>query len=368
MTFIRKPNLLPREVTRARTRSQGPGGELPPPRKPGGLKEKPNEFEEALAVYKDFMKREFMPGYRRWYEDTTSHCSNVTRLALEQGWKKVPKEMFTEFEQDNEPKWWGEGYRERYHEEDIPPRAGLLISTASHRVFDNLPNMEEFGERLSAYLSQRADVAPGGDEVQGKIPEFTPKKPEVFEKELLDMSPGEFFHSKKEEFLSGAGQEIKSAIEVNLGRRMLSTNVVLGEFPTESDYWFESLFSREVFDELGRNASRYLPEQNPEIILGGKATKDEVMFSVHDNGKGIDPKILPHIFERGFTTRKDASMGTGGFGLDCVRSIVEQVFGGKIIVESNGKKFNPKTGIISESDVTKGTRFTITYPNKSHID
>ncbi|MDB6037829.1 MAG: Response regulator receiver sensor signal transduction histidine kinase [Verrucomicrobiales bacterium] len=55
-----------------------------------------------------------------------------------------------------------------------------------------------------------------------------------------------------------------------------------------------------------------------------------VMLTIRDDGSGIPPKVLDHIFELYFTTK--AQEGTG-MGLSIVRRLVEQV-GGAIHVES----------------------------------
>jgi len=53
---------------------------------------------------------------------------------------------------------------------------------------------------------------------------------------------------------------------------------------------------------------------------------------IGDQGAGIPPEVLPHIFEAFFTTKPQGS-GTG-LGLEIVHRIVTQKFGGKIDVES----------------------------------
>ncbi|MGD0911421.1 MAG: ATP-binding protein [Terracidiphilus sp.] len=54
--------------------------------------------------------------------------------------------------------------------------------------------------------------------------------------------------------------------------------------------------------------------------------------SIADEGKGIAPDVLPHIFEAFFTTKPQGS-GTG-LGLEIVNRIVTQKFGGTVNVES----------------------------------
>jgi signal transduction histidine kinase len=57
-----------------------------------------------------------------------------------------------------------------------------------------------------------------------------------------------------------------------------------------------------------------------------------LMVCVADQGAGIPPDVLPHIFEAFFTTKPQGS-GTG-LGLEIVHRIVTQKFDGKIDVES----------------------------------
>ncbi len=72
---------------------------------------------------------------------------------------------------------------------------------------------------------------------------------------------------------------------------------------------------------------------------GGKitiATWNEpgiLAVSIADQGKGIPPDVLPHIFEAFFTTKPQGS-GTG-LGLEIVHRIVTQKFGGTVNVESD---------------------------------
>lgn len=102
----------------------------------------------------------------------------------------------------------------------------------------------------------------------------------------------------------------------------------------------------QVFDNLVANAFRYTP-RGGKIVLSAAAKGSTVKLRVSDNGKGIQPEALPHIFDRFF--RGDPSRtqnGESGLGLAIARSIVEAQ-GGTIEVEST---------------LEQGSTFTISVP------
>jgi len=64
------------------------------------------------------------------------------------------------------------------------------------------------------------------------------------------------------------------------------------------------------------------------ISIAAELVDREVTVTVADTGAGIDPEILPRVFERGVTDGDGA-----GLGLDICRQIIE-AHGGKIGIES----------------------------------
>ncbi|GAA4393081.1 sensor histidine kinase [Hymenobacter koreensis] len=75
----------------------------------------------------------------------------------------------------------------------------------------------------------------------------------------------------------------------------------------------------QVWTNLIDNAIDVLPEGG-ELTIKTRRDGDQVCVSVIDNGPGIPPDVLPHIFEPFYTTKP---VGEGsGLGLDIVRRIV----------------------------------------------
>jgi light-regulated signal transduction histidine kinase (bacteriophytochrome) len=98
---------------------------------------------------------------------------------------------------------------------------------------------------------------------------------------------------------------------------------VLGD-PTQLGQLFQNLIS---------NAVKYRNKKAPIVRVAAKPDGSKWVFSVHDNGIGIDPQFFERIFRvfQRLHTRKEYP-GTG-IGLALCRRIVER-HGGKIWVES----------------------------------
>ncbi len=90
----------------------------------------------------------------------------------------------------------------------------------------------------------------------------------------------------------------------------------------------------EIWQNLAENAIKYMGEEAaPRLTLGLEQQDGEVIFSVCDNGMGIDPQYQNKIF--GLFEKLDAKSGGTGIGLAIVKRIVE-LYQGKIWVESPG--------------------------------
>ena len=102
---------------------------------------------------------------------------------------------------------------------------------------------------------------------------------------------------------------------------------------------------RRVFTNLLDNALKFSKEKE-KIVLSAKETEKDVIVRIEDQGSGIDPRDLSHIFDafhRGRGTRKEEGSGVG---LAAVKTIVEG-HGGQIHVES---------------ELGKGSTFTLVLP------
>ncbi len=87
----------------------------------------------------------------------------------------------------------------------------------------------------------------------------------------------------------------------------------------------------QVWTNLIDNAIDASPDGS-KIEISTWSEPQWLVASIADQGSGISPDVLPHIFEAFYTTKPQGS-GTG-LGLEIVQRIIAQKFGGKIEVES----------------------------------
>jgi chemotaxis family two-component system sensor kinase Cph1 len=102
----------------------------------------------------------------------------------------------------------------------------------------------------------------------------------------------------------------------------------------------------QVFANLLSNAIKYsIPGGHPEIFIDGTANDTEIIYTIRDNGIGIDIKQLPTVFELFKRMDNVQHIEGTGVGLAIVKRIIEK---------HNGK-------IWVDSDLGKGSTFFISF-------
>ena len=114
--------------------------------------------------------------------------------------------------------------------------------------------------------------------------------------------------------------------------------------------WLSADFARlsQVVANLLNNASKFTGEGG-RIELTASATQGEACITVRDNGAGIDPELLPKVFQLFVQGERALDRGQGGLGigLTLVQRLVE-LHGGRVAATSEG--------------LGRGATFSVTLP------
>ena len=104
---------------------------------------------------------------------------------------------------------------------------------------------------------------------------------------------------------------------------------------------------KQVFINLLDNAVKYCPEGS-EVQVRLETRRESIVVKVADNGPGIPPEDLPHVFEKMYRVEKEGTRAVegSGLGLSIAKRIVE-LHGGQMAVDST---------------MGKGTTFSVRLP------
>jgi chemotaxis family two-component system sensor kinase Cph1 len=144
-------------------------------------------------------------------------------------------------------------------------------------------------------------------------------------------------------------EKILETVLINLKPSIENTNTIISHDPLPLIYANEPQMIQ-LFQNLIGNAIKYRGEEVPKIHISSDNANDEYIFSVKDNGIGIDQKHLERIFNifQRLHTREEYE-GTG-IGLTISQKILRQHRG----------------EIWAESEPGKGTTFYFTLPNQNY--
>jgi two-component system, chemotaxis family, sensor kinase Cph1 len=152
---------------------------------------------------------------------------------------------------------------------------------------------------------------------------------------------------RKFEYLQS--EKILETVLINLKQLIERTNASITHDPLPLIFANEQMMIQ-LFQNLIGNAIKYHGKENPEIHISAESGEDEYIFSIKDNGIGIDPKHLEKIFtifQR--LHSRDEYDGTG-IGLAISKRILQK---------HNGE-------IWAESELGKGSTFYFTLPNRNY--
>ncbi|MBQ8961248.1 MAG: HAMP domain-containing histidine kinase [Ruminococcus sp.] len=140
-------------------------------------------------------------------------------------------------------------------------------------------------------------------------------------------------------------RNIVSLFENETAAKGLTVEINCGEISVCAD---RDRIAQAVMDLLS-NAVKYT-ESGGHIAVRAESSGGIFRLTVSDDGIGISPEDLPHIFERFYRADKSRSRSTGGSGVGLAVA--------KAIIEAHGGT------IFAESEPGKGSSFTFALPSE----
>ncbi len=155
--------------------------------------------------------------------------------------------------------------------------------------------------------------------------------------------------SVEREFEYLQSEKILETVLKNLNSLIIDTNAIITHDPLPLIYANDQQMVQ-LFQNLIGNAIKYHGKETPKIHISSDNVDDKYIFSIKDNGIGIDQQHLERIFTifQRLHTREDYE-GTG-IGLAISKKILQKHRG----------------DIWAESELGKGTTFYFTIPNLNY--
>jgi len=152
---------------------------------------------------------------------------------------------------------------------------------------------------------------------------------------------------RKYEYLQS--EKIIETVIKNLKPSIEESNAIITYDPLPLIYANEYMMIQ-LFQNIISNAIKYRGEETPKIHVSTDYIDEEYIFSITDNGIGIDQKYLERIFKIFQRLHTHEKYEGTGIGLAISKRIIQK-HRGKIWVES---------------ELGKGTTFYFTIPNQSY--
>ncbi|MCR4891858.1 MAG: HAMP domain-containing protein [Lachnospiraceae bacterium] len=88
---------------------------------------------------------------------------------------------------------------------------------------------------------------------------------------------------------------------------------------------------KKVINNIIGNSIKYMDKEDGKVFINLSDRDDQVLIAIGDNGRGIDGKDVPFIFDRFYRAdaSRNSSRGGSGIGLSIVKKIVED-HGGRV--------------------------------------
>jgi signal transduction histidine kinase len=275
---------------------------------------------------------------------TARLSSRDLSLRVEQLTRRKPQTPVEELEHQNREMLLTleELRRKKVELEDADLRKNEFLAMLAHELRNPLAAIS-----LSLELAERA-TQPPVEQTLGVIGRQTAQLSRMVN-DLLDVSRITRGKVELQTEVASITTLIEGGIEMSLAELDRRGHKVRVEYPGETiAVRVDVARMKQVFNNIIHNAARYT--QQPDVIeIRATRVGDDVQVAITDRGVGIDPAMLPRVFDlfaQGPTSigRQDAGLG---IGLTVVQRLVRD-HGGSVAAFSNG--------------VGMGSRIVVTLP------
>ena len=134
--------------------------------------------------------------------------------------------------------------------------------------------------------------------------------------DIRKIDSGQFeLHFSETNFASYADEIFKTFTGYAISKRI---SFVIEHANNNVNIWIDKVHFEKILTNLLSNAFKFTPEGGRVIVRTRsiiKDAKDWFEIRVYNSGSSIDPRDLPHIFERFYQARNQEALNTGGSGI-----------------------------------------------------
>jgi two-component system phosphate regulon sensor histidine kinase PhoR len=312
-----------------------------------------DEYDELILSNKSASRlfgMEQAPAEHRSLEGML-RCDRLVQLMSETRKRRAPTTRTDELElqdPDGQKRWYkvtatnvandgngGKGavavLRDVSSQKVLQKRNAEFVSSVSHEMKTPLAGIRAYVEML---VSGEADSEDTRDEFLGVINSQADRLQRLVDNllNLARIEAGVVQVKKQALPLNEILEEAHRVMTPSAAEKRLSLLLEL------SPMYLESLVDRDMILQVAinllSNAVKYTPEGG-RVVLRSRLDDLQVVFEVQDTGVGLTEQDRKNVFEKFYRVAKDRKMAEGtGLGLPLARSIVEEVHGGKLSVES----------------------------------
>lgn len=237
----------------------------------------------------------------------------------------------------------------QYEMREIDRRKDEFLAMLAHELRNPLAPINAASELLRVPTLDREKIQHTSEIISRQVRHMT-----GLIDDLLDVSRVSRGLVTLDEGVQDAWQIVASAVEqVRPLMDARQHQLTVQEPPLTASIFGDQKRLVQIIANILNNAAKYTPPGG-QISVSVTLDESNVMFSVKDNGIGMDPDVLSRVFDMFAQGERssDRSQGGLGIGLAIVKSLVN-LHGGTVTAQSDG--------------LGKGSRFTITLPRVTDL-